>query len=215
MLNADKPNSPLQHDRRARLRQAWGRFVGPEARPIDHVLTAATTGIGTVVAAVTARRRGRDAVAATTSAILAADLVGGAYVNNTLASARWYERPGQGDREHLIFAACHVHPGVVAWMDRESQGRVPGPLWACAHYIYLLSATIAIRKLPHVRRPLGVTLTAGGILLDQALGTSRLVPWFAWSYYPKLLMGHAAASLWSTRCLAEERCSVARDEPVA
>jgi hypothetical protein len=203
--------SPLQEDRRTRLRHAWGRFVGPEARPIDHLLTVATTGIGTVAAAVTARRRGGGPAASTGSAILAADLVGGAYVNNTLASARWYERPGQGDREHLIFAVCHVHPGVVAWMDRASPGRLPGPLWASAHYIYLLSATVAIRRLPRFRRPLGVTLTAGGILLDQVLGRSRLVPWFAWSYYPKLLMGHAAASLWSTRCLAEQRCSLARD----
>lgn len=32
-------------------------------------------------------------------------------------------------------------------------------------------------------------------MLDQALGRSRHLPSFAWSYYPKLLMGYAAASL--------------------
>ncbi|MEN5074618.1 hypothetical protein ABE437_12430, partial [Isoptericola cucumis] len=44
----------------SRLRRAWGEFVGPEARPVDHVLTAATTVVGAVAAPLVARRRGAD-----------------------------------------------------------------------------------------------------------------------------------------------------------
>lgn len=187
---------------RRRLGRAWARFVGPEATMVNHALTAGSTVAGTVGAAICTRRRGGGGAAATTSALMAADLVGGAYVNNTLASARWYERPGQGDREHLRFAVAHLHPLAVAWLDRGRPGRVPGGLWAATHYAYLIGATVAIRSQPHRRRALGLALTAGGLALDRVLGPSRLMPWFAWSYYPKLLLGHAGASLWSDRELA-------------
>ena len=50
---------------------------------------------------------------------MAADLWGGAWANNTPASVRWYERAGQGEREHLAFAGAHVHPFVVARVDRR------------------------------------------------------------------------------------------------
>jgi hypothetical protein len=183
----------------AKMRRAWGEFVGPEATPVNHVVTAAATVAGAVVAPLVARRRGAGAARAATACLLAVDLAGGAYVNNTRACARWYERPGQGEAEHLTFAALHVHPAAVAWLDRgDARGRrVPGPVWAAAHYAYLMGATVALRRLPSRRRPLGFALTVGGLALDVALGPSRAAPWFAWTYYPKLLMGHAAAALWS------------------
>ncbi|MGC5615144.1 hypothetical protein [Georgenia sp. Z1491] len=195
------------------IREAWGRFVGPEATRLDHALTATTTAGGALMAAAVARGRGGGRAATAASAVLAADLVGGAYVNNTLACSRWYARPGQGDREHLTFAAWHVHPALVAWLDRGRSGPVPGPLWAALHHGYLMGATLAIRRFPRRRRTLGVALTAGGLALDQAIGRSRLVPWFAWTYYPKLLMGHAAAALWSDRRLAEPRVGVSPGRP--
>lgn len=36
----------------------------------------------------------------------------------------------------------------------------------------------------------------GGLVLDGALGPTRTAPWLAWTYYPKLLLGHAGAVLW-------------------
>jgi hypothetical protein len=57
-------------------------------------------------------------------------------------------------------------------------------------------STAIIRRSPNHRRSLGLALTAGGLVLDRVLGSSTVAPWFAWSYYPKLLMGHAAGSLW-------------------
>ncbi len=115
------------------------------------------------------------------------------------------ERPGQGDAAHLAFAALHVHPAAVAWLDVGAGPRkVPGPAWAAAHYAYLVAATVVVRRFPSRRRPLGVVLTAGGLALDGLLGPSSCAPWFAWTYYPKLLLGHAGASLWSDDALRAE-----------
>lgn len=204
---------PEPRDRRA-LRAAWGRFVGPEATSLNHAVTGVSTVLGAAAAGMIARRRAASRAGAATAALLAADLIGGAYVNNTRASARWYERPGQGHREHLSFAACHIHPAVVAWLDRhdshdshdrhdDADSAVPrrsglsAAGWAAAHYTYLLTSTVLIRRMPRWRRPLGVGLTLGGVMLDRVIGPSARLPWFGWSYYPKLLMGHAGASLWS------------------
>lgn len=179
------------------MRRAWDGFVGPEATPVNHVLSALTAAAGAWAAPVVARRHGADRARTVTACLLAVDLCGGAYVNNTRACARWYERPGQGDSEHLAFAAWHVHPVAVAWLDRGTGRRVPGVAWAAAHYAYLMGATAVVRRFPLRRRLLGVALSLGGLALDAALGPSARAPWFAWTYYPKLLLGHAAASLWS------------------
>ena len=181
----------------ARLRRSWGEFVGPEATPANHLITAATTVSGGVLAPLIARRRGAGVGNATATSLLAVDLVGGVYVNNTRACARWYERPGQGDAAHLSFAAIHLHPAAVAWLDRGTPRRVVGPVWAASHYGYMVAATALIRNFPAQRRPLGVALTVVGLALDRVLGPSDQAPWFAWAYYPKLLLGHAAASMWS------------------
>lgn len=192
---------------KAALRRAWGEFVGPEATRTNHVLTALTTAAGAVAAPVAARARGAGAGRAAIACLLAVDLAGGVYVNNTRACARWYERPGQGNADHYSFAALHVHPAAVARLDSGLPGggagrRVRPAAWAAAQYAYMAAATVLIRRHPAQRRALGVALTAGGLLLDGLLGPSRTAPWFAWTYYPKLLMGHAGAALWSDEELA-------------
>lgn len=188
-----------------RIRRAWAEFVGPEATPTNTFVTLSSSVAATVGAMLVARRRGGTRGASAVSALLALDLAGGAYVNNTRASARWYERPGQGDAQHLTFAALHVHPAVIAWLD-GSTGRRSRPVWwACAHYGYMVLATSVIRRNAAHRRVLGVATTAGGLALDRGLGSSSIAPWFASAYYPKLLMGHAAASLWSDDQLVSAR----------
>jgi len=189
----------------ATLRRAWGEFVGPEATPANHALTAATTAVGAMAAPLVARSRGAGRARVVAACLLAIDLSGGAYVNNTRACARWYERPGQGAAAHYGFAALHVHPAAVAWLDTGVAGsrrRVPPVAWAAAQYAYLMAATVVVRRYPARRRALGVALTAGGLALDAVLGPSRVAPWFAWTYYPKLLLGHASAALWSDEDLA-------------
>lgn len=179
------------------LRRAWDEFVGPEATPTNTALTLTASAVALVGAGRWARRHGAGQGSAAMLTLLAVDLVGGAYVNNTRACVRWYERPGQGTRQHLQFAALHAHPAAIAYAD-NTIGRQPHPgRWAAAHYTYMLLATVLIRGVPEHRRVLGVTLTVGGLALDRMLGPSRTAPWFAWTYYPKLVMGHAAAALWS------------------
>lgn len=190
-----------------RLRREWAEFVGPEATATNTLVTLSSSVVAAVGAISVAQRRGAGRGAAAVVALLALDLAGGAYVNNTRACARWYERPGQGDAQHLTFAALHVHPAVIAWLDSRDGRRTHPLAWACAHYGYLMLATSVIRRNAEHRRVLGVATTAGGLALDRALGSSSIAPWFAWAYYPKLLMGHAAASLWSDEQLVPARLS--------
>lgn len=180
-----------------RVRRSWAAFVGPEASPTTTVVTLAAGGAGLIGGAWSARRRGAGPATTTVIALLGFDLGGGVYVNNTRACARWYERPVQGTREHLAFAALHVHPAAIAYADRSIGAREDAIRWSLAHYGYMMAAATAIRLLPQYRRPLGVVLTSGGLLLDRVLGSSQVAGWFAGAYYPKLLMGHAAASLWT------------------
>lgn len=189
MTSFGLPDHPqVQHFRHSsgmkRLRRAWDEFVGPEATPIDNTMALMLGAIGAVVAPTPILR------------LAAADLWGGVWANNTRACAQWYGRAGQTDADYVKFAALHVHPAVIAWSDRAEKRRVRGWAWAVAHYGYLMGCTVAIRRAPHCRRPLGAALTAGGVLLDAALGPSRAAPWFAPVYYSKLLLGHASSALW-------------------
>ncbi|MFB1293922.1 hypothetical protein ACAG24_000260 [Mycobacterium sp. pW049] len=178
-----------------RLRTAWGEFVGPETGPAGTAVILGFAGVGAAAAP-----RFAASLSTAESVLLrlcALDLWGGAVANNTRACARWYERPGQTDSHHLQFAAMHLHPALLAWMDRRESGRVPPWVWATAQYGYLIAATVAIRRAARWRRPLGLVLTAGGIALDAGLGRSQAAPWFGPVFYAKLLLGHAAGALWS------------------
>lgn len=178
------------------VRRGWAGFVGPEATRANNAVAIGAAAAGLVGAAGWAAHRGARVGSAATVAVMAADLVGGAYVNNTRASVRWYERAGQGAAEHLRFAALHVHPVLIGWTDHRIGAREHVAAWALTQYGYMMLSTGVIRALPSHRRTLGVVLTGGGIVLDRALGSSAVAPWFAWTYYPKLLVGHAAGSLW-------------------
>lgn len=178
------------------MKRGWADFVGPEATRLNNRIAIGSAIIGLTGAGAWAKRQGASGKSAVIMAVMAADLVGGAYVNNTRACVRWYERSGQGAIEHLAFAALHVHPAVVDWADRSNAGRYPTVVWAIAHYSYMILSTTAIRFCSPRRRSLGIALSIGGLLLDSTLGRSHIAPWFAWTYYPKLLMGHAAGSLW-------------------
>ncbi|OUZ12238.1 hypothetical protein BHE97_03090 [Aeromicrobium sp. PE09-221] len=180
-----------------RVRQTWADFIGPEATPTNERITAGVAAVGAAIAPVIARRRGGSVPDAVIASGLAADLWGGAYVNNTRACARRYHGDGTEDADRLRFVALHAHPALIAWLDRHHEGRVRGVAKAAARYGYLIAATQVIASRPRYRRSLGYGLTAGGILLDRVLGGSTAAPWFAWAYYPKLLLGHGAASLWS------------------
>ena len=184
---------------RSRLRTAWDEFVGPEATPLDNTLTLGTGLVGLVLAPSLSRAaRALSRAEAALLRVLAADLWGGVVANNTRACARWYERPGQTDADHLRFAAAHLHPLLIAFLSRRTPGaRVAGGVGAVARYSYLLLATVLIRRASGDRRRVAaVALTLAGIVLDRALGPAAVAPWFGPVYFAKLLLGHAGAALW-------------------
>ena len=178
----------------------WDRFVGPGATTVENVGTVALGVAGAVLAPRLKRNTAHPAGGAFERLptllvqLMAADLWGGAWCNNTPA-AHWYQRPGQGSGQHLLFAAAHVHPLLLATLDRKYGERASSWWWAAAHYTYLITTTALVaRGGRRRRRLLGLTTAAGGVVLDRLLGASFSAPWFAPVYYAKLLAGHAAGA---------------------
>ncbi len=187
--------------RRSRLgawaRDQWDSFVGPENSAGENAVTLACATLGSLISVDVARGRAVDGRRQAAIALMSLDLWGGAAANNTRSCARWYERPGQGLAPHLGFAAAHLHPFLVAWIDRPTRP-ASRRRWALTHYGYLLLATWVVRRLAERHRRLaGLLATAGGIVLDRAISPSPAAPWFAPVFYVKLLLGHASAALWS------------------
>ncbi|SDB98913.1 hypothetical protein SAMN05660690_0078 [Geodermatophilus telluris] len=173
----------------------WDRIAGPDAGTGENAGSLGLGLAGALLAPGLARGHGRRA--APVLRLLALDLWGGAWCNNTPSAARWYHRPGQGARQHLAFAAGHVHPAVLAWVDAGGPGDRRARLrWAAALYAYLLAATalLTATRARRTRRVLGLATTAGGVLLDRALTPSAAAPWFAPVFFAKLLAGHAAGA---------------------
>ena len=188
------------------LLRHWDEFTGPGASTAETTGTLTCAAAGALLAPRLARGYpGRGAVgrgAAVVLSVLALDLWGGAWCNNTASCARWYERPGQGTREHLVFSLAHLHPFAVAALD--ARAGAPGPRRAAAvapwraaavRYAYLQAATLAVRACRgRTRRVAGVLTTLGGVALDARLGPSGSVPWFGPVFFVKLLAGHAAGA---------------------
>ncbi|ORX08543.1 hypothetical protein [Mycolicibacillus trivialis] len=157
-----------------------------------------------VAAALRGDRGGADRRARSRGLLLrlvAIDLWGGAWVNNTRSCVRWYERPGQGAREHIGFAALHVvHPAVIAVVDHNAGARdaLSAVRWALGHYGWMtVSAAVITRARRRSRLPIAFAATVAGLILDRALEPSAAARWFAPVYYTKLLIGHAAGSIWN------------------
>jgi hypothetical protein len=169
----------------------WDGIVGPGAGPLENLGTLGAGVVGALCASALARG-GRDGPAARlVLRLLALDLWGGAWCNATPAAARWYGRPGQGTRHLMVFAAGHLHPFVVAWLD-HGRGRWR---WAAVQYGYLLVATALVARCGvRVRPALGLLTAAAGVLLDRRLGPSGSAPWFAPVFHVKLLAGHAGGA---------------------
>ena len=164
----------------------WDRLIGPGAT-IAEGAGAVIGGLGGAALAFAASA-GRPAGSRAALALLGVDLGGGVWCNATATCRRWYHRPGQGERDHLAFAAAHLHPFAL----RSLTGGNWGVRYGATHYLFLLATTAAVRRSPAgLRRPLAVTLALSGMLLDQALGPPNGAAWFAPAYYLKLLVGHA------------------------
>ncbi|WP_432546606.1 hypothetical protein [Kineococcus sp. SYSU DK004] len=184
---------------RGRLRAAWDDVVGPGASARENTGTLTAGLAGALLAprlaaprAVPAGSSGTGRLDDVVLRLLALDLWGGVWCNNTPSAVRWYHRPGHGPGRRLLFCALHLHPFVVALLDERRDGR---PRWrrACAEHAYVLLAAAVVEAAPvRARRAAGLLATAGGVVLDRALGGSPSAPWFAPVHVAKLLAGHVA-----------------------
>lgn len=121
------------------------------------------------------------------AALLAFDLAGGVVTNAANAAKRWYHRPAQGPRQHLLFVALHVHPFLVAWLFQ-------GGDWSTAWfgYGYLLLAALVIVYAPlYLKRPFAMLLLLGGLALGlYVVQPAPGMEWFLPTFYLKLLVSH-------------------------
>ena len=121
-------------------------------------------------------------------ALLGLDCVGGVLTNATNTAKRWYHRPGQGWREHLIFVSFHViHIFIVAMLFRGND-------WGFFFFVsgYLLVAAIAILRSPlYLQRPIALGLYGLALLGDRYLLSPTLgLEWFLPFLMLKLLVSH-------------------------
>lgn len=198
---------------------ALGTFVGPDATHLEKRGAYAMASLGSLLST---RVSGVHLSKIESSFLrsMAFDLWGGAFANNTPTSVRWYSRDDRTQADRLRFAAVHLHPFALAFMDRDRDGedgadgadgdlsdgedatidaptgrrRLPRWAWAVMHYGFLMGATAALTHDDRRRRGAGLALTGVGIVMDQVAGPSRAAPWFAPVFYAKLLAGHAAGS---------------------
>lgn len=190
----------LRDEVRPGLAGYWDRFVGPGASTAENIGT-----LGLSAAGVLWGDAGLDHTALTRYRVLmrllAADLWGGVWVNNTRTCVKWYERPGQGARQHLGFAALHLlHPALIAQADHADgrRSRASATRWVLGHYALMLGAAALIANTPRrARLPIAAVSAVAGLVMDHRLGRSTTAPWFAPVYYTKLLIGHAAGSVWN------------------
>lgn len=185
---------------RSGIAGAWDRFVGPGQSRVEQCGT-----VGAVVAGALLGGRHLPADAKRGQRLLArvtaVDLWGGLWVNNTPSCVEWYERPGQGVVAHLRFASLHLlHVGAIGVVDTTTGSRSVRSTarWIAAHYGWMLaSVTVTVAAPRAVRLPVAIAASAAGVGVDRWLGVSPTAPWFAPVYYGKLLIGHAAGSIWN------------------
>ena len=119
-------------------------------------------------------------------AILGFDLVGGVLTNATAAAKRWYHRPGQGWRQHMIFVCVHLsHIGLVALVFRGMDW-----LFFAGVVIYLLAAAGLILRSPlYLQRPITLGLYSLALLGDRYLfAPTPGLEWFLPLFFLKLLV---------------------------
>lgn len=166
------------------------RFIGPGATSAEIVLQL----VPSVLAAIAAPTYALSLPITWTPwqlgllALFGFDLSGGVLTNATNAAKRWYHRPGQGWRQHLLFVASHLfHIGSVALFFRGGDWAFFGSVSA-----YLLLAAGLILSVPlYLQRPIafglyGLSLIGSFYLLTPMPG----LEWFLPLFFLKLLVSH-------------------------
>jgi lysylphosphatidylglycerol synthetase-like protein (DUF2156 family) len=165
----------------------WDTLIGPGSTAAEQGLVLGTALAGAGVAVWSGRGLEWTPAQWVVVVIIALDLFGGVPGNATASSRRWYNRTGQGLREHFIFIAVHLFHLLPITLFFDT-----GWLWIAGAYAYLLTAaTVILRVSEYLRNALALVATSGGILL--ALYGLPDVPGLAWLlpvFYLKLLAGH-------------------------
>jgi hypothetical protein len=120
--------------------------------------------------------------------LLASDLGGGLIANALPATQRWYHRPGASARDHLGFAAMHVHAFVFAWL---APAAMPWPA-AIALYCWMLVSCIVVLLFPLILgRAVAFALTAlGTVLFGMWVPIASPLGWAALVLLLKIVAGH-------------------------
>jgi len=95
-----------------------------------------------------------------------------------------------------------LHPALIARTDHicGRRDRASAARWALAHYALMMGASVVIANAPRrVRLSIAAASGVAGLVADDRLGRSAAASWFAPVYYAKLLIGHAAGSVWNRR----------------
>ena len=172
------------------LKGQLDRFIGPGATPAELVLQL----LPSVAAAISAPLYALTLPFDWTPwqlgaiAILGFDLVGGVLTNATAAAKRWYHRPGQGWRQHMVFVSMHLfHVGLVALLFRGGDG-----LFFVGVSRYLLLAAGLILASPlYLQRPVALGLYGLVLVCDRILFTPTPgLEWFLPLFFLKLLISH-------------------------
>lgn len=173
----------------SRRLSTWDRIAGPGASPAENilVLTGAGLGAAAVLVHVAWERPGWGVVAVVVVTLMAADIGGGVIANATPAGSRWWHRPGQGPRQHLLFVAAHVHPWVLALL-------VPGWSWQDAAVVHgtVLAASVAVVASPRrLRRPVAMGVASAAlVVLLAATAAPAGVEWVGPLLVVKLVIAH-------------------------
>jgi hypothetical protein len=175
-------------------RSGWRKeidtFIGPGVTRCELLLELAVSLAGglLILAYALSQPLGWNGWQIALAVLLAFDLAGGVVTNATSTAKRWYHRPGQRLRDHVIFIAVHgVHLGLVAWAFRAGD-------WASAvgWYAFLMFASLLILLIPlYLQRPVAFSIFGLGLLLALYLDTP--VPgleWFIPVFLLKLLVSH-------------------------
>ncbi len=174
---------------RCGLAGEWDRFIGPGATRAEAVLILGAALLSGAAMLVYGLRGdlGWTGLQVALAVLIAADLGGGVVANASRATKRWYHRPGQKWWQHVLFAAAHVYPLLIAWLYRED-----GWMWGFTIYQAMLLAVLLILSAPlYLRRPLAFGLTMALILVDvYAFGPTPGFEWLVPALGLKLLAGH-------------------------
>ena len=175
---------------RSGLLKQWDTFIGPGATTAELWLILMPAFLFAIFVPYTAKMNnlGWTTTQMIIAALLAGDIIGGVITNATATAKRWYHRPGQGFKEHLLFTAVHVAQlFFVGWFFRDGDWS-----YIFVTYGYLIIAGISILKTPHyLQRPVACLFFMGGLFIHiYGFPPTAGMAWFLPAFYLKLLISH-------------------------